>query len=109
MVEFIVAVLVGVACIGLGVANMCGHIGTLHSYHRHRVSEADRLPFGRLVGLGTVLIGVGVVALGACSIATLKTGEQIYMTVGGIAMGVLLAVGLALSFYAMIKYNKGIF
>ena len=47
----VVAFLVGVVCIVLGISNMRGNISSLHSYHRHRVSEEDRIPFGKQVGL----------------------------------------------------------
>ena len=109
MIEFIGGILVGLVCIGLGIANMRGHIGSLHSYHRHRVSEEDRLPFGRRVGLGTILCGVGIVAMSVFSILALRTENQVYQTVGGIVLGVFLVVGLGITFAAMRKYNKGIF
>ena len=51
MPAFIVSALVGVVCIVLGISNMKGNISSLHSYHRSRVSEEDRIPFGRMVGL----------------------------------------------------------
>ena len=51
MAGFIISALIGVICIILGVSNMKGNINSLHSYHRHRVSEEDRLPFGSLVTL----------------------------------------------------------
>ena len=45
MPAFIVTALVGVVCIVLGISNMKGNISSLHSYHRNRVSEEDRIPF----------------------------------------------------------------
>jgi len=90
----------------LGIINMTGNISSLHSYHRHRVSEEDKKPFGRLVGLGTVLCGVSIVLLGIFSFVT---AHSIFATVGLVASTVLLITGIGISFYAMIKYNKGIF
>ena len=52
MPEFIITLLLGIVCIVLGTLNMKGNISTLHWYHRKRVAEENRLPFGRLVGLG---------------------------------------------------------
>ena len=49
MVGFIVAFLVGLLCIGLGISHRKGKISSLHSYHRNRVSEEDRIPFGKMV------------------------------------------------------------
>ncbi len=109
MIEYIVAILVGVMCIVIGIMNTKGNISMLHSYHRKRVSEEDRLPFGRLVGLGMMIIGAGIICGGAFSIVTYKTENMIFEAVGMVIIGVGLVVGIALAFYAMIKYNKGIF
>ncbi len=109
MIEFVVAFLVGIVCVILGIFNMRGNISSLHSYHRNRVSEEDRLPFGRKVGLGTILIGVGIMAFGILGAVTLYTEQEIYALIGTILLIAGLAVGLGISFYAMIKYNKGIF
>lgn len=51
MPAFIVTFIIGVVCIILGISNMRGNISSLHSYHRHRVSEEDRIPFGKKGGL----------------------------------------------------------
>jgi len=109
MTGFIGSFIVGIVCIVLGISNMRGNINSLHSYHRHRVSEADRLPFGKQVGLGTVIIGGGVIAFSILSAVTVYSGHQIFVTVGSAVLLVALAVGLTISFRAMIKYNKGIF
>jgi hypothetical protein len=105
----ITILVVGILLIVLGCINMTGNISSLHSYHRHRVTEADRKPFGRLVGAGTATIGVAFMLGGAL----IWIGELIaalwliWMAIGIMVAG--FAVGLAVSFYAMIKYNKGIF
>ena len=109
MAGFVVAILVGIICIALGVSNMKGDISSVHSYHRHRVSEEDKLPFGRKVGLGTVIIGAGVVVFGALASVTLLTNNNVFIIVGSVLMTAGFVAGFALSFYAMIKYNKGIF
>ena len=83
--------LLGALLIFIGVRNMKGDISSIHWYHRQRVTEEDRKPFGRQVGLGTVIIGVALLITGCAIIITGIVG------------------GLVLSFRAMIKYNKGIF
>ena len=65
MTESIMTLIFGALVCVLGIINMTGNISSLHSYHRKRVSEADRKPFGRLVGLGTLLIGASILANGA--------------------------------------------
>ena len=105
----IVTFLVGVVCIVLGVSNMRGNISTLHSYHRHRVSEEDRIPFGKQVGLGTIVIGVGIIIFSVLSTVTLYTENNIFILIGTAVLIVGIVAGLIISFKAMIKYNKGIF
>ena len=109
MSGFIVSFLVGVVCVVLGISNMRGNISSLHAYHRHRVSEEDRPAFGKLVGLGTILCGCGVMAFSVCSGIYLYMENQIILWTGNALSIAGLAVGLGLNFYAMIKYNKGIF
>ena len=106
--SFVLTLGVGVICIILGICNMMGNISTIHSYHRSRVSEEDRIPFGRMVGLGTIITGVGVLAFSAFNFAALYTENSTFVTLGTIAMIAGLVIGLGISFYAMIKYNKGI-
>lgn len=109
MVEFILTFIVGVVLIVLGISNMRGNISSLHSYHRHRVSEEDRIPFGKQVGLGNVIIGVGIIIFSILSAITLYTENDFYILVGTVVLIVGIIIGLVLSFKAMIKYNKGIF
>lgn len=105
----IVTFLVGVVCIVLGISNMRGNISTLHSYHRHRVSEEDRIPFGKQVGLGTMVIGVGIIIFSVLSTVTLYSENNIFILIGTSVLIVGIVAGLIISFKAMIKYNKGVF
>ena len=109
MVGGIVTFIVGVICIVLGVSNMRGNISSLHSYHRHRVSEEDRAPFGKQVGLGTVIIGAGILIYSVLSAITLYTENNIFISVGTAILIAGIIIGLIMSLRAMIKYNKGIF
>ena len=109
MVEYIVAFFVGVVCIVLGISNMRGNISSLHSYHRSRVSEEDRIPFGKQVGLGTIIVGIGIIVFSVLSSVTLYTENDIFILVGTAVLIIGIILGLVISFRAMIKYNKGIF
>lgn len=109
MESSIVTLLVGIVLIVLGISNMQGNISSLHYYHRHRVSEKDRITFGKKVGLGTIIIGVGIVLFSGLSAATFYTENNIYILIGSVIMIISIVVGLIISFRAMIKYNKGIF
>lgn len=109
MFEYIFAIIVGIILIVIGIFNSCGHIETLHSYHRKRVAEEDIIPFGRKVGLGTIIIGASIVAAGILSIVTALTRIALFEIIGYVAVGAGLVIGCIFAFYAMIKYNKGIF
>ena len=109
MVEFIITFFIGLICIFLGILNTKGNISSLHSYHRHRVTEEDRLPFGKMVGLGTIIIGCAVCVMGIMSALAIYLNNNFYLTIGIIVFAIGFAIGLGISFRAMIKYNKGIF
>lgn len=109
MPAFIISFFVGVICIILGVSNRKGNISSLHSYHRHRVSEEDRIPFGKKVGLGTIVIGCAIIVYSVLSVVTLLVQNDIFALLGTVVLVIGLVVGLIISFYAMKKYNKGIF
>ena len=100
---------VGLVCVFIGISNMRGNISSIHSYHRARVSDNDVKPFGKLVGLGTVICGIAVMVYGGFLALALHMERQIFGLIGTILMIVGLIFGLCLSFYAMKKYNKGIF
>ncbi len=109
MSSAMIAVLVGVLLIGVGIANRKGNISSLHSYHRHRVTKEDRIPFGKRVGLSMIIIGCSVTADGILTAVTIHNGNEIFMKVGIVIMVAGLVAGLIMCFAAMIKYNKGIF
>ena len=105
----ILAFLVGVVCIVLGISNMRGNISSLHSYHRQRVSEEDRIPFGKQVGWGTVIIGIGIMVFSVLSSVTLYTENDVFILIGTALLIAGIVLGLVISFRAMNKYNKGVF
>ena len=109
MEKWIITIALGIFCIVQGVINCTGNISSLHSYHRKRVSEENRLPFGKLMGLGTIIIGAAFILFGVLSFAAEQIASQWLTIIGGAVLIVGLLVGVVLSFYAMIKYNKGIF
>ena len=109
MTSNIATFIVGVICIAIGISNMRGNISSLHSYHRHRVSEEDRIPFGKQVGLGMIIIGIGIIVFSILSSVSLYTKNDILILVGTVLLVISIILGLVISFRAMIKYNKGIF
>lgn len=109
MAGFIVSFLVGIVCVALGISNTRGNISSLHSYHRNRVAPEDVLPFGKKVGLGTIIIGCAIMIFSVLSAVALYTENQLFTLVGTAVMIIGLVVGMIIAFHAMIKYNKGIF
>lgn len=109
MRDVIGPVIIGAIISALGITNMKGNISSLHWYHRQRVSPEDIKPFGKKVGLGTLIIGVAIIAFGLFSLVTYLTEIEVFTIIGAILLILAVVVGLGLSFHAMIKYNKGIF
>ncbi|MBR3587595.1 MAG: hypothetical protein IKQ73_08685 [Oscillospiraceae bacterium] len=99
----------GALIIVIGVRNLKGDVATVHRYHRKRVSEEDRIPFGKKIGTGTVIIGCAVVAKACAQIAADKGKLPLADTVGTVVLIAGLAAGFVFILYAMIKYNKGVF
>ncbi|MBQ8606466.1 MAG: hypothetical protein IJ408_06975 [Clostridia bacterium] len=100
-----VPIALGIVCIIIGFFNSKGHIKTLHYCHRKRVSDADRIPFGKIVGLGMIIVGASVIIYGGL----LFFKNDVLTLVGSIEMIIGIIIGMILNFYGMIKYNKGIF
>ena len=109
MTAFITLASIGAIIIILGIINMTGNISSLHWYHRQRVSEEDRLPFGRLVGLGTLIVGLSVLVFSGFLIASLLLDFEMLAAIGSGVMITVMTVGIVITFYAIKKYNGKIF
>ena len=107
--EHLVTAIIGIICIVIGIINRKGNVSMLHSYHRNRVSEEDKLPFGKMVGLGMIILGIALILSAGLTYLSVLQKNGIYETIAYIVIGVGFVVGIGNSFYAMIKYNKGIF
>ena len=109
MADFITVSGLGLLISILGIINMTGNISSLHWYHRQRVTEENRKPFGKLVGLGTLIIGLSMIVFGILFLIFEQTQLQAFVVIGVIELIVSIIVGMFVSFYAMKKYNGGIF
>ena len=101
----ITELLVGLLIIVIGITNIRGNISTIHSYHRHRVAKEDEKPFGKLMGTGSLIIGVGIIINGIIN----YIGNEAYIIIGIVILFTSIIIGAFLCVYAMNKYNKGIF
>ena len=102
-------VILGILISVLGFCNRRGNLSSIHWYHRKRITEENKLPFGKAVGLGTILCGASLSLFGVLSFLAEKTQLDLLAAIGSVILAIGLAVGLALSLYAIIKYNKGLF
>ncbi len=107
--EYIVTVILGIVLIVIGLLNRKGNISMLHSYHTKRVREDDRLPFGKLVGLGTIIMGIGMILSSGLMFLASYLQENLLLIIANVIMIAGFVVGIGIAFYAMFKYNKGIF
>lgn len=85
----------------LGIINIMGNISTIHSYNRRKVKGEDVPKYGKVVGTGTLIIGVSLVL-----------GYIVSFWSEAIMAFIILptvAVGLGFLLYGQFKYNKGIF
>ena len=56
-----------------------------------------------------IIMGVSIMIFSVLSALTLYLENDVYTIIGVVIMAVGFIVGLGMAFYAMIKYNKGIF
>ena len=107
--EYIFTVILGIALIVIGLLNRKGNISMFHSYHTKRVREEDRLPFGKLVGLGMIIMGISMILYGVLLFLTNYLQNDLLLVIANIDMIAGFVIGIGLAFYEMFKYNKGIF
>ena len=109
MTEVILPIALGLCISIIGFFNMKGNISSIHWYHRKRVKDEDKLIFGKLVGYGNIIIGNSISISGLFNFLAQIIGNQLFSIIGMTMCVIGVILGLAISFYAMIKYNKGIF
>ena len=102
MGELIIQIIIGLVLIVIGIFNTKGNISLLHSYHRKRIKEEDIKPFGKKVGIGTIMIGITIILAGLFAFLSYANISKVVLIIG-------LITGCIIIFYALLKYNKGIF
>ena len=102
MGELIIQIIIGLVFIVIGIFNTKGNISLLHSYHRKRIKEEDIKPFGKKVGIGTIIIGITIILAGLFAFLSYANISKVVLIIG-------LITGCIIIFYALFKYNKGIF
>lgn len=99
--ENFVLIFLGLVIGILGIVIATGHIEVIHSYNRARITDETRKPYGRTVGSGCLVMGIGIAVDGVISILK-ESFPPVPVIVG-------LVIGLVLILYGQFKYNKGIF
>ncbi len=109
MESYIIPIVLGLFIVVLGICNLRGNINAIHWYHRQRVAEENKKAFGKLMGIGTITCGTSIIVYGLLLLLTELTKQPIFTLIGAVLIAVGIFAGIGISFYAMIKYNKGIF
>ena len=109
MFEYITLLVLGLGLIFIGILNRKGNIKMMHSYHYKRVSKNDIIPFGKKVGLGTIIIGSTLTINGILCAMFYYTENEMFEIIAKVLLIIGFAIGLIIIFRAMLKYNKGIF
>lgn len=99
--ENLAMLIVGIVLCVLGAVNISGNISTIHSYNRRKVKEEDIPKYGKVVGTGTLIIGISFLLA-----FPLFFWKPVLIPVIIIPAVV---VGLGLVLYGQFKYNGGLF
>ena len=67
------------------------------------------IPFGKGVGLGTVIAGGSLVIYSILCLFSEKLDTEILLLVSTVILIIGVVLGLGISLYTIIKYNKGLF
>ena len=73
-----------------------------NSYLLTFVKKEDIIPFGKKVGIGSIIIGITIILAGVFTILN-------YTHISNVVLSIGITMGITIIFYAMFRYNKGIF
>lgn len=99
-------VMVGILCCVIGVMNIMGNVSTIKWRQRRYVAEEDLAAFGKLVGVGTVAIGVAILLFSLFQGIATAIASPLLELIGAILLLIGAAIGVALTMYATFKYNR---
>ena len=100
--EYIILLIFAICIIILGIFNFKGNITSIHWYNRSKVTRENTKKYGKIMGIGTLIIGICMVV--TAILQMIFNNDNIwYITVLGIIIGWIFMI------YGQLKYNKGIF
>lgn len=100
--ENIALLIIGLLISVIGIMNIKGNISSIHWYNRRKVKQEDVPKYGKLMGTGTLLIGITLIILYVLIKIDLK-----YLMDWIVIPLIIVSIGIML--YAQFKYNRGIF
>ncbi len=100
--EYIYLVAIGIMVNIFGYFNFKGNINSIHWYNRARVTKENEKKYGKMMGIGMMIMGTGI---------TITTLLQIIFDSESLWLITVISiiVGLLFMIYGQFKYNKGIF
>lgn len=99
--EDIALLVLGILISIMGVVNCTGNISTIHSYNRRKVKEEDIPRYGKVMGIGSLIIGLALIVAYILEFTTNLPAELIILPA--------FIAGILVLLYGQFKYNKGIF
>ena len=102
------SIIVGIICLVIGILNTKGNITMLHSYHTNNITEENKVPFGKTIGIGMIVIAISLFINGILYIPAELTQNTVFTMVANIVLAAGLGIGLVICLYAIKKYNKKI-
>ena len=100
--EYLPLIVLGVIFIFLGIMNYKGNISSIHWYNRRNVSKKDVKNYGKLMGIGTIILGIGMIVTAIFQLF-FDLDESNDILIFSLISGIITMI------YAQFKYNKGIF
>ena len=100
MVEFAFMLVVGIASIAMGIVTATGNLMFVKWRGKKYVSEANKAAFGKLNGISTIIMGIGIIVL---AIIHRIFGETSWL---GFVILPFAVVSICIVIYALLKYNR---
>ncbi len=98
--------ILGILMVFIGIENVKGNIASIHWYNRRRITEETRPKYGKLMGVGTLIIAGGLIF---SAILNMLVRMNVVVVISSAITLITVIVGILIMLYAQIKYNKGIF
>ena len=103
---FIILVITGIIILLIGLSNIRGNLSAIHAYHTNNIKPEDKPIFGKIVGIGHIIIGICIIIKGILSFMATYKNIAVFSQIGNAVLISGTVIGLVIIFYALFKYNK---